>query len=89
MNVWLAIDDGPAIKADFLWRAERVAIETDGFTSHGTRHAFEADRLRDQRLARGYEPLRFTWRQVTEQSDWVAETVAAMLARRAAGAAAR
>ncbi|MBD0282526.1 MAG: hypothetical protein ICV69_10095 [Thermoleophilaceae bacterium] len=60
-------------------------IETDGFASHGTRQAFERDRLRDQRLKRaGYEPLRFTWRQLTIGPAWVADTVAAILARRAA-----
>lgn len=84
VNASLVIDDGPPIEPDFLWRAERVVIETDGFASHGTRQAFERDRLRDQRLKRaGYEPLRFTWRQLTAQPEWVTETVAAMLARRA------
>jgi very-short-patch-repair endonuclease/predicted transcriptional regulator of viral defense system len=87
VNAWLDIDDDPAVKADFLWRRERVIVETDGYETHGTRQAFERDRLRDQRLKRaGYEPLRFTWRQVAERPGWVSETVAALVARGAVGA---
>ncbi len=35
---------------DFLWPAERVAAETDGWTYHGHRDAFERDRARDREL---------------------------------------
>jgi very-short-patch-repair endonuclease/predicted transcriptional regulator of viral defense system len=87
VNAWLAFDDEPAVKVDFLWRHERVAVETDGYEAHGTRQAFERDRMRDQRLKRaGYEPVRFTWRQIAERPGWVSETVAALVRRAAAGA---
>jgi very-short-patch-repair endonuclease len=88
VNEWLVIDDLPAIKADFLWRAERLVIETDGWESHGTRRAFEHDRRRDERLKlAGYEPLRFTWRRIIREPNGVMRTVAELLARRAAGGA--
>jgi very-short-patch-repair endonuclease/predicted transcriptional regulator of viral defense system len=85
VNEWLDIDDLPAIKADFLWRAERLVIETDGWESHGTRQAFERDRRRDERLKlAGFEPLRFTRRRIVTEPGGVIGTVSEMLARRAA-----
>lgn len=61
---------------DFLWPAQRVVVETDGYDTHGTRLAFEEDRARDAELAaRGYTVLRFTWRQLVERPGWVAATV--------------
>jgi very-short-patch-repair endonuclease len=89
VNVWLVVDDGAAIKADFLWRRHKLVIEIDGYASHGTRQAFESDRLRDQRLRlAGYDTVRFTWRQIVDDPDRVAATVAALLGRRAHEAAA-
>jgi hypothetical protein len=37
-------------RPDFLWRDLRLVVETDGWQTHGTRSAFEADRARDARL---------------------------------------
>jgi very-short-patch-repair endonuclease len=85
VNRWLRVDGGEAIKADFLWRAERLIVEVDGWTFHGTRSGFERDRRRDQRTRRaGWEQLRFTWRQLASEPGWVLETVGALLARRVA-----
>jgi hypothetical protein len=66
LNQWLLLHDGgPPIKADFMWRAQRVVVETDGYRFHGTRQAFERDRNRDQRLTvANWRPIRTTWRQV-------------------------
>jgi very-short-patch-repair endonuclease len=82
VNQWLDIDDEPTIKADFLWRAQRLVIETDGWESHGTRQAFERDRRRDERLKlAGYEPLRFTRRRIVSDPGGVMKTVVQLLAR--------
>ena len=82
VNQWIALDDGPPVRADFLWRRQRLIVETDGWGSHGTRHGFERDRMRDQRTRRaGWEVLRFTWRQVLRQQRWVTQTTGALLAR--------
>jgi very-short-patch-repair endonuclease len=82
VNRWIAIDDGPPIKADFVWTTQRLIVETDGWGSHGTRHGFESDRRRDQRARlAGWEPMRFTRRQVLGDPDWVIATTAALLAR--------
>jgi very-short-patch-repair endonuclease len=79
VNAWIALEDG-MVKADFLWRAERLVVETDGHAFHGTREAFERDRRRDQLLTlAGFKIVRFTWRQVTIEPDAVAETIGALL----------
>jgi very-short-patch-repair endonuclease len=53
-----------------------VIVETDSFSHHGTRSAFESDRARDARLqALGYRVLRFTYRQVREEPRAVAATL--------------
>jgi hypothetical protein len=52
---------------DFLWPSRRLVVETDGWETHGTREAFEADRAKDAALtAAGYRVLRFTWRTEPE-----------------------
>jgi very-short-patch-repair endonuclease len=82
VNKWLTIDDRPPIRADFVWSEQRLIVETDGWGSHGTRHGFERDRRRDQRARRaGWEPVRFTRRQVLRDPGWVVDTTAALLAR--------
>jgi hypothetical protein len=65
---------------DFLWRNERVVVETDGWETHRTRRAFEHDRARDQRLAAaGYRSLRVTWRQLSDEPDRVEAALRALL----------
>ena len=66
VNDWVDPGDGePAIRVDFVWRAQRIALETDGRRTHMTAQAFERDRRRDQRLtAARWRPLRATWRQI-------------------------
>jgi very-short-patch-repair endonuclease len=58
------------IEVDFLWRAERLVVEVDGFQYHSSRAAFERDRLRDAELqANGYRVIRVTWRQIAMQPE--------------------
>ncbi len=65
---------------DFLWRAEHLIAEVDGWGSHGGRAAFEADRSRDNRLrVLGFKVVRFTWHQVTRPSDEVGGTIRSLL----------
>lgn len=70
------------VEVDFLWRDARVVVETDGFSHHGDRFAFERDRARDARLqAGGYRVLRFTYRQVRDAPDDVAAALRGVLGR--------
>jgi len=66
VNVWIDLHDGePPIWADFVWRRQRVIVETDGKKVHGTQQARQRDPRRDQRaIVAGWRPIRTTWRQV-------------------------
>jgi very-short-patch-repair endonuclease len=67
---------------DFAWRSERLVVELDGWEAHRTRSAFESDRARDTRLrVLGFEVLRFTWRQMSEDPKRVAGAVRLLLGR--------
>jgi very-short-patch-repair endonuclease len=78
-NVRLKID-GHVLEIDLLWEEQRLAIETDGEETHGTRAAFQRDRWRDQHLvAAGYRTARITWRQVADEPSAVVNRIARML----------
>ena len=65
---------------DFLWREHRLVVETDSYTYHRGRAAFQDDRGRDLELRRlGYEVLRLSERQIDEKPERVAETLSAIL----------
>jgi very-short-patch-repair endonuclease len=65
---------------DFLWRAQRVVVETDGYRYHRGRQAFEDDRTRDLELRlRGYQVLRLSYIQVVEEPGVVAMALRALL----------
>jgi very-short-patch-repair endonuclease len=58
---------------DFLWREERVAVETDFYGYHRGRVAFRDDRARDLALRRrGFAVHRFSEEQVDERPAEVA-----------------
>jgi Transcriptional regulator, AbiEi antitoxin/REase_MTES_1575 len=79
VNAWITLDDGIAYKIDFLWRAERLAVETDGWETHRTRQAFENDRRRDRRLrVAGWDVVRFTWRDVEREPGEATAELAAL-----------
>lgn len=71
-RVWVA-----GFPADFIWPELRLIVEVDGFQSHGHRYAFERDRRRDQAHKNaGYDVIRFTWRQLTEEPFRVIAVIA-------------
>ena len=79
-NVKLCIEGEP-LEIDLLWKEQRLAIETDGEETHGTRSAFQGDRRRDQfLLASGYRIGRVTWRQAEDEPGAVASRIKRMLA---------
>jgi very-short-patch-repair endonuclease len=72
---------------DFLWRNERLVVETDGYRAHRGWQAFQDDRIRDATLARsGFEVRRFSAWQVANEPAAVAATVLARLGGRRPGA---
>lgn len=73
--------EGVRIEVDSRWPERRLVAETDGWETHGTGRAFERDRRRDQLLLRAdHRAVRFSWRQVLRDPDWVAETIRRALA---------
>jgi very-short-patch-repair endonuclease len=70
-------------EVDFLWRAERLVAELDGYAYHSSREQFAADRRRDRELQRrGYVVLRFTYEEVTREPEAVLAALRAELAKR-------
>jgi very-short-patch-repair endonuclease len=68
-------------EADFVWPRATLIVETDGWAAHGTRAAFERDRLRDaHHVAAGWRVVRITKRRLQREPD----AVAAQLRRLAA-----
>ena len=80
--------DGRDFRIDVCYPDLRIAIESDGFTDHGLRAMFESDRERQNLLTLdGWRVLRFTWRQICGEPDWVAAQVRRALERARASAA--
>jgi Transcriptional regulator, AbiEi antitoxin len=81
VNEWVDLGDGePAIWADFVWRPQRVIVETDGRPFHGTRQARERDTRRDQRaVLAGWKPIRTTWAQVMNRPRELERTLIALV----------
>jgi very-short-patch-repair endonuclease len=68
---------------DVFWPEHRFAVELDVFETHGTREAFEKDRLRqeDLKLA-GIELIRVTGRRFEREPREVVSRVARLLEQR-------
>ena len=69
MNADLSVR-GRFFEIDALWERERVAVELDSRSVHGTRKRFESDRQRDRILvAEGWKTMHVTWRQLQEEPE--------------------
>jgi very-short-patch-repair endonuclease len=77
---WIARTRVAGFEADFLWAAERLIVEVDGYQYHSHRYAFERDRKRDQgHIAAGYTVIRFTMRQLKNEPLRVIAVIATAL----------
>ena len=80
VNIRLSCRPGVAHEVDFLWRMQRLVLETDGGRFHSDRRQIERDRRREADLVRaGYRVLRATWLQVQDEPQDVALMVRAAL----------
>jgi len=69
MNAPLALR-GRIFEIDALWPEERVTVELDSHSVHGTKKRFESDRQRDRILvAEGYRTVHVTWRQLQKEPE--------------------
>lgn len=68
---------------DAYWQRERFAVELDVYETHGTRAAFERDRLRQEDLKlRGIEMIRITGPRLEREPHQVIERIAVLLRQR-------
>ena len=75
------VGDKLLARADFAYPRERLLIELDGWSAHGTRPAFHADRHRQNALVlAGWTILRFTWADIAESPAAVIAAVHGALA---------
>jgi very-short-patch-repair endonuclease len=79
MNAPLALR-GRFFEIDSLWERERVAVELDSRSVHGTPQHFESDRLRDRILiAEGWKTMRVTWRALQYEAEEIVADLRAAL----------
>lgn len=68
---------------DFLWRDQRLVVETDSYRYHGEARTWARDIGKTNELQlRGYVVLRFTWFDVTERPGWIIAEIRRALALR-------
>jgi hypothetical protein len=66
----------PKIRVDFAYPDRKIVIEVDGFSSRATPKAMDADLERQNELVmRGWNVVRFSWKQVVRQPDKVAQSI--------------
>jgi hypothetical protein len=78
LNTWV-----DKFEIDAYWEAERFAVEVDGWETHGTRQAFEDDRVRieEMKLA-GIDTIRISARRIELKPQEVGARLKLMLERR-------
>jgi very-short-patch-repair endonuclease len=68
---------------DAYWEAERFAVEVDGWETHGSREAFESDRLRQEEMKLvGIDSVRIAARRIETEPQQVAKRIRALLTQR-------
>lgn len=68
---------------DAYWEAERFAVEVDGWETHGSREAFESDRLRQEEMKlAGIDSIRISARRIETEPEQVARNLRTLLSRR-------
>lgn len=68
---------------DVYWQPERFAVELDVYETHGSRAAFESDRLRQENLKlRGVEMIRVTGPRLDREPHALIERVEMLLTQR-------
>ena len=74
-QVWIGPD-----RVDFLWRAQRLVVETDGRRWHAGIHAWDRDARRDVRLPRrGLRVVRVSYVRVVEEPVALADDLESLL----------
>lgn len=76
-------DDRLVAQVDFAYPDLKIAIEVDGFETHGTPAAATAGMDRDHALsALGWHVIHFSWWHVVKRPKYVADRIKELLAAR-------
>lgn len=77
---WVANETVCDHLADFVFDAEKVIVEIDGFSYHRDAKTFQRDRTkRNAWIAAGWIVLNFTWDDLTTRGDHVVAQVRAVI----------
>ncbi|MDX6719012.1 MAG: hypothetical protein QOJ63_1266 [Solirubrobacteraceae bacterium] len=83
VNAIVTTPSGIPREVDFLWRRERLVLETDGMRFHSTPRQIERDRRKEAELVRaGYRVVRMTWDQIVRDPSTATLTLSAALKAR-------
>jgi very-short-patch-repair endonuclease len=67
-------------EVDAVWPAQNLLVELDAYRTHGSKQAFERDRLRDAVLLQsGYRTLRVTGLRLEREPRAIARAIARLL----------
>jgi predicted transcriptional regulator of viral defense system len=73
-------ENGFSGRADFAWPDFRVAVETDGFVWHSSRHQWQRDRTKRNILTvRKWTVLQLTWEDLTQRPEEVVADLSRLL----------
>lgn len=79
-NAWLTVGT-ERFQVDCLWPEQRLIVELDSWSAHGTRSAFRADKRRDRKLAvAGYRTTRIPWAALDDEPAAIAADLRQLLA---------
>jgi hypothetical protein len=82
LQVWVGGDSGPAVRADFFWRAHATIAEADGALKYADPDRARQQLRRDADLrAAGFEVVHIGWAELTLTPDQVIRAIRAAFAR--------
>jgi very-short-patch-repair endonuclease len=79
LNDWIVLGER-RYQVDCHWPGTGQVVELDGWQAHGSRSAFQEDRVRDRVLrTAGYEVTRISWRQLDDEPEAIASDLRQLL----------
>jgi very-short-patch-repair endonuclease len=82
LNDWIVLEER-RYQVDCHWPGTGQVVELDSWQAHGTRSAFQEDRVRDRVLrTAGYEVTRVSWRQLEDEPKAIASDLRQLLGSR-------
>jgi very-short-patch-repair endonuclease len=79
LNDWIILGE-KRFQVDCHWPGTGQVVELDSWQAHGSKSAFQEDRIRDRVLrAAGYEVTRISWRQLDDEPEEIASDLRQLL----------